>query len=132
MALAALLTVVVACQPSNRQLITRDQLGEEWPFVLQSGILFSERNGTLVVFESGGKHYAISRSARDAAARNGYVAVEPILKPLPQETVRVRVDRVQEPVRRDVFREAARCDGAGRLAPSNAGPTFLQPQGLRR
>jgi hypothetical protein len=112
-AVAALLTVSAACRSSNRQLITRDQLGNEWPFVVASGILYCERNGNHVVFESGGIHYAINRSARAVAGQNGYVPVEPILKQLPQPPVNGRLDRVPEPVRRDVFREAARCDGAG-------------------
>jgi len=130
LAVAALLAVAVACRASNRQMITSEQLGKDWPFTVASGILYCERNGRHVVFESGGLHYAINRSARGVAAQNGYVPVESILKLLPPEPVRVRLDRVPEPVRRDVFKEAARCDGASTFDATHCRANILTTVGI--
>jgi hypothetical protein len=110
--LAITLTVFAACRPSTSAFITQEDLGSSWPFTVNSGTLYCERQGDHIVFESSGVHYAINGSARGAARTNGYVAVDPILRQLPHDTVRTRVDRVPEPRRRDVFAEAVRCDGS--------------------
>ena len=79
----AFLAVAVACRLPNREFITRDQLGRAWPFTVASGTLYCERQGNHVVFESGGNHYAINGSAKGAATKNGYLAVDAIPQPLP-------------------------------------------------
>jgi hypothetical protein len=110
--LAITLTAFAGCRPSTSAFITQEDLGSSWPFTVESGTLYCERQGNHVVFEAGGVHYAINASARGVASTNGYVAVDAIQRQLPHDTVRTRVDRVPEPRRRDVFAEAVRCDGS--------------------
>jgi len=126
----AFLAVAVACRMPHREFITRDQLGRTWPFTVASGTLYCERQGNHVVFESGGNHYAINGSAKGAATKNGYLAVDAILQPLPPQPVRVRIDRLPEPRRKDVFAEAARCDGVSTFGAHDCRAAILRNVGI--
>jgi hypothetical protein len=126
----ALLIAGAACQLPHQEFITREQLGGQWPFTVPSGTLYCEKQGNHIVFESGGTQYAINGSAKGAAAANGYVAVDPILRQLPPEPVKVRVDRLPEPRRKDVFTEAARCDGASAFGNVECRANILENVGI--
>lgn len=60
--------------PSNRRFISREELGDKWPLTVDSGEIEC-RPGTVIVFHSGGKTYAVNGGA---ISRNQWPRIDAI------------------------------------------------------
>jgi len=59
------------CKESGR-LITRRELGDNWPFTVASGVVDCVGQG-IVVFKANGNVYALNGTAKTQAKRRGYM-----------------------------------------------------------
>mgnify|MGYP000147085232 CR=1 FL=1 len=68
----------MACSDSGQE-ITASELGDEWPFTVESGMIHCIGEDFAVVFESGGIPYPINDAARAMENKN-YGDINDILK----------------------------------------------------
>lgn len=65
-------------QPENqRGYVSREQLGDDWPLAVPSGILECQP-GQVVIFRSGGVVYAVNGTAKGLAEANRWQEIEDI------------------------------------------------------
>lgn len=104
--------VIVAsygCGAAQERPLSRADLGADWPFTVDAGVLACEP-GNHVVFRTGGKTYAINGSAKGASATNGYVDSDPIVVRRPLGETKERVDRLAEADRQRLFTALVDCE----------------------
>lgn len=94
---------------ANERPLSRADIGADWPFTVDAGVLACEP-GNHVVFKANGTTYAINGSAKGAAARNGYADSNPIVARRPLGKTRERVDRIAEAERQRLFAALVDCE----------------------
>jgi hypothetical protein len=55
------------------ETITKDEYGNDWPYLVTSGRLYCDPPGSNVVMASGGKIYALNGRAIGNARKRGYI-----------------------------------------------------------
>lgn len=107
--MVSLVVISSGCAAANERSLSRADVGADWPFTVDAGVLACEP-GNHVVFKAGGKTYAINGSAKGAAAANGYVDSDPIVARRPLGETKERVDRLAEAERQRLFTALVDCE----------------------
>jgi len=88
----------------RRAHVTQAEFGEQWPLIVSEGDLVCAPVN-LVLFETGGRQYAVNGSAKGA----GYPSIDPIWRDAPRRSNVSPVQRVSEADRRRAFRSVVDC-----------------------
>lgn len=70
-------TLPPSATPRPRGYVHQDDYGDDWPFTVEDGIVACER-GSMVVFRTGGRTYAVNGTARGFKEEAGYLDFEEI------------------------------------------------------